>query len=227
VGIAALGLALTVSLAGTAQSGGVAAAGVVLVVGSDRLQSTGGLVGSIASGAVVTGAVVGLVAAVTELVPFSPLVAAGIGIAVGGGLGSVVWLVSLDDEEPDTGETVTVDMDEGDAVPTPEPVDLFEASPDPILFYTETPDGPVVRAVNPAFTDAFGVTSEALDGTPLRDGLFVADDAEAVLEAARASDVFDEVVACETEAGDSEMRLRIAATGRSRTDGYVLYTPVE
>ncbi len=228
VGTVALALASTFALAGLTPPGSAAAAGaLLLVVGGDRFRTTRGLVGSIAAGAVLTAIVVGIVAGVTELVPLSPLLAGGIGLAIGGGLGSVVWLLSLEDEEPDTGETVTVDMAEDEAVPEPEPVDLFEASPDPILFYTETPDGPVVRAVNPAFTETFDVTSEALDGTPLREGVLVAEDAAAVVQAAEAGDAFDRTVTCDTAAGDRPMRLRIAAAGRGRTDGYVLYTAVD
>jgi PAS domain-containing protein len=221
---------LAATLVVTAGSGGLdpATAGVVLLLGSDRMKSFGGLVGSIAAGAIGLGLILWLVATGTTLLPVSALIAAGVGLAVGGGLGSVVWLFAVGDEEVDTGGSVTVDMDgQGAAGPAPEPVDLFEASPDPILFYAETPEGPVVRAVNPAFVSAFGVTSDALDGVPLREGLLVTEGAEDVVAAARAGETFDEVLACEGENGTQSLRVRLAATGRDRTDGYVLYTPTE
>ena len=221
---------LAATLVLTAGSGGLdpVTAGVVLLVGSERVKSIGGLVGSIAAGAVVLGVVLWLVATGTTLLPVTALVAAGVGLAVGGGLGSVVWLFAVGEEDADTGESVTVDMDDqGEAGPAPEPVDLFEASPDPILFFAETPEGPVVRAVNPAFVSAFGVSSEALDGVPLREGLLVSEGAEDVVAAARAGGTFDEVLACEGEDGTQAMRVRLAATGRDRTDGYVLYTPAD
>lgn len=228
MGVPVAVLAATLVVTAGTGVGDPATAGVVLLVGSERIKSIGGLVGSIAAGAVGLGVILWLVATGTTLLPVTALVAAGVGLAVGGGLGSVVWLFAVGDEDVDTGESVTVDMDDqGAAGPTPEPVDLFEASPDPILFYVETPDGPVVRAVNPAFVSTFGVTSEALDGVPLREGLLVTEGAEDVVAAARAGDLFDEVLACEGEDGTQSMRIRIAATGRDRTDGYVLYTQTD
>lgn len=230
VGVASLAFAsILVGVAsGTDAASPEVAGAAVLLVGGDRYRTLGGLVGSIATGALVGGALAWLATTVTGVVSVPSTLATGLGLAVGGGLGSVVWLIGLGDEVEDGTETVTVDM-EGDeaAGPAPEPVDLFEASPDPICFYSEAPEGPVVRAVNPAFTAVFGVSSDALDGVPLREGVLVAERADDVVAAAREGRVFDEVVACETDDGRQPMRVRIAATGRGRTDGYVLYTAVE
>lgn len=215
------GLAGALLAAGAATGSPEAASLAVLsLVGADR-QSLGGLVGSIAAGALAVGALAWLVAEGTGALPMSVPVATGLGLAVGGGLGSLVWLLATDEAETDATETVTVDMaGEDGATPTPEPVDLFEASPDPILYYAG--EGPAVRAVNPAFEAVFGVDGATLEDAPLAEGLQVAE-AEAVVEAARAGDAFDEVVACETADGERRMRLRVAATGGGRTEGYVLY----
>ena len=199
----------------------------LLFVGGDRYRSMTGLVGAIAAGALGLGTVAWLVATQTAIVAAGPTLVTGLGIAVGGGLGSLVWLLGLGDSEATEADTVTVEM-EGDETsqPAPEPVDLFEANPDPICFYAEAADGPVVRAVNPAFERVFGVSSAALDGEPLADGALVGDDGAALVEAARAGRSFDEVCTCETADGERAMRVRIAATGRGRSDGYVLYSPV-
>lgn len=218
--------ALALLVAPTSAAAPDAAVLALLVVGGDRFRSIDGLVGAIAAGAVAVGALCWLVATQTTLIPLSGVLAAGLGLALGGGLGSVVWLAALgDDEGAESTETVTVDMDEADAGREPQPVDLFEASPDPILFYTEGSDGAVVRAVNPAFSRVFGVSSAALDGVPLREGVLVADRASDVVDAARDGRPFDETVPCETDDGERQMRVRIAATGDDRTDGYVLYAP--
>jgi len=199
----------------------------LLFVGGDRYRSTTGLLGAIAAGALGLGAVAWLVATQTAIVAAGPTLVTGLGLAVGGGLGSLVWLLGLGERGAQEADTVTVEMDGDDASePDPEPVDLFEANPDPICFYAEAPDGPVVRAVNPAFERVFGVSSAALDGEPLADGALVVDDGAALVEAARAGRSFDEVCTCETADGERAMRVRIAATGRGRSDGYVLYSPV-
>jgi len=204
------------------------AGATLLFVGGERYRSLGGLVGSIATGALVVGAVAWLVATQTTAVPVEPTLLTGLGLAVGGGLGSVVWLVGLGEEADESTETVTVDMESDESTgPDPEPVDLFEASPDPICFYAEGADGPVVRAVNPAFQRIFGVSSAALDGEPLAEGSLVVDRGDDLVDAARAGRTFDEVLPCETADGERPMRIRIAATGRGRTDGYVLYAPVD
>lgn len=218
-----LAVALLTAPASPGRVSGTLAA-VLLVGTSERALS--GLVGAIAAGAVVLGGVAWLVASQTALVPIDATVAAGLGIAVGGGLGSVAWLLLHGDAAEDSSETVTVDMggDEG-AVPSPTPADLFDANPDPILYYGGDP--PVVRAANPAFESVFGVSGAALDGTPLREGLFVAEDADRIATAAADGEGFDRVLACETEAERRRMRVRLAAAGGDRPAGYVLYTPVE
>jgi len=197
-------------------------AGVVLLalVGLS-VPAAGGVVSYlvwIAAGAGVVGAL-GWAAGVALGLP--PTTLLGAGLAVGGGVGAGARYLTVA-EEAETGEAVTVEMGRnGD--PDPEPVDLFEASPDPILFYGPGEDGrPVVRAANPAFEETMGAETTALAGTPLAEALFVVEDAADAADAVAAGESPAEPVVCETAAGRAEFRLRVAPVGEA---GYVVYAP--
>jgi hypothetical protein len=148
-----------------------------------------------------------------------PAAGFGAGFAVGGGLGAMVRLVVLS-EESDRSETVTVEMDEADDSAGAEPVDLFEASPDPMLYYDDS-DGPTVRAVNPAFEAAFGISTASLADEPLENALMASDGAGAA-EAASQGDRFDGRLSCETTAGTEQFRVRVVPVAPAR--GYVVFT---
>lgn len=225
--VVGLGLAL-LAVVGTGATGESATLAAVLVVGS-RQRSLAGLVGAIAVGALGLGAIAWLLATGMDVVPFGTSVTVGLGLAIGGGLGSVVWLLVVGEEAQDSTETVTVDMsDETPERPSPEPADLFDASPDPIVFFAASQEGPVVLAVNEAFEDAFGVTGSALAETPLADGVLLAEGGDDLATAARDGEPFDRVMPCETDDGHRDMRVRLALTGDpADTGGYVVYTPVD
>lgn len=227
--VLAAALALGAAVAPRPAAVPVPAAFVGLLLATPQRRSLAGLVGSIAVGALVLGGVGWLVATQTAILPFGATVAAGLGLAVGGGLGSVVWLLAIDEAEDTSTEEVTVDMaDEPAEGPSPEPVDLFDASPDPIVFFAGGEGGPVVMAVNAAFEETFGVSGSALAETPLADGLLVAEDAEDLAAAAGAGDSFDRVLTCETDRGERRMRVRLAVTrDPERSGGYVVYTPAD
>ncbi|MFC7077179.1 hypothetical protein [Haloarcula halophila] len=193
-------------------------------------EQDGGRFGSVATMVVWIGAGALLVAggalavgAAVEL-PLSQAVLGGLGVALGGGIGAVGYLVSADDiQRADTGRTGdTVELNE-EEIPSPEPIDLFGGHPDPILYYTDEGYGPVVRAANEAFGDTFDVPPARIAGTPLGETLMTVDsgaiDAESVTD-----DGFETTVACETAAGRKQFRVRSVGDG---TDGYLLYTPVE
>lgn len=227
----ALATGLVIGVAPTADptAGTASLVAAPLLLASPRRKSLAGLVTSIAVGALVLGAVAWVVASQTTLLPLGTTVAAGLGLAVGGGLGSVVWLLGLEETEEASTEEVTVDMaEETTERPTPEPVDLFDASPDPIVFFAGDDGHPVVMAVNAAFEGTFGVSGSALVDTPLADGLLVAEGAEDLAAAAQAGDSFDRVLVCETDDGERRMRVRLAVT-RDPEDsgGYVIYTPTD
>ncbi|WP_324758969.1 hypothetical protein [Haloarcula montana] len=193
-------------------------------------EQDGGRFGSVATMVVWIGAGALLVAggalavgAAVEL-PLSQAVLGGLGVALGGGIGAVGYLVSADDiQQVDTERTGNaVELDE-EEIPAPEPIDLFGGHPDPILYYTDEGYGPVVRAANEAFGDTFDVPPARIAGTPLGETLMTVDsgaiDAESVTD-----DGFDTTVTCETAAGRKQFRVRSVGDG---TDGYLLYTPVE
>lgn len=227
--LAAIAVVAGVAAGGAAKEG-VAVAGLgLLLAGPASRNDLLGHVGWIGVGAAVLGAV-GWVAGTVVDGLLTPILAAGMGIAVGGGLGAVVRLLAVGEPEPTTPETVTVDRtDAGEASrPEPRPADLFEQAPDPILYYGDAGDGPVVRAVNPAFESTFGVSAGAVTDAALGDALMVAERADDLDEAARKGGGFDAVVDCETPDGTRPMRVRVAAdTSGEATDGYVLYTPTE
>ncbi|MHB9288149.1 PAS domain-containing protein [Halobacteriales archaeon Cl-PHB] len=228
VGALAAVAVVAVVAAGGAASGVTAAGLAVLLAGPAGRDGVLGHVGWIAAGAVALGAVGFVTGTVVEGF-LTPVLAAGMGIAVGGGLGAVVRLLAVGETEPTTPETMTVGNDGADRTtsqPEPRPADLFEHAPDPILYYGDAGDGPVVRAVNPAFESTFGVSANAVTDAALSDAAMVTERAADLDAAARDGGGFDAVVDCETPDGTRQMRIRVAADAAGgTTDGYVLYTP--
>lgn len=182
------------------------------------------LVGWIGAGAAVFG-LVGLAIAMAFVSEVPPAAGLGAGIAVGGGFGAVVRLLGFEQVE-DT-EDVTIDLDRDTVdVPAPEPADLFEASPDPMLYYDDDGNGPVVRAANPAFAEMFDVPVDDTIGAELAETL--ATDPQAVVDAAAAGTPFDDTRSCETGNGERPFRVRVVPVDvASGTRGYVVYTPVD
>jgi PAS domain-containing protein len=214
--VAAGALALVIP-AGTHDFAGLA----VLVAGPAIPRTLRGLVAAIVVGTAAIGAIAaGVVTAVGG--PLSPTVAAGVGAAVGGGVGSAVWLfVAADDAEEET----DVSIDVGEAAPAPQPADLFEANPDPILF-VGGPD-PSVLAANPAFGEVFGVDPDDVAGRPLVESLHVETESDAIAAAVAAGRAFEATVACETAEGPGNRRVRVVPTGGAHGAAYVVYGPVE
>ena len=114
------------------------------------------VVGWIAVGAVSLATVLAVLDTVVAL-PFSREVAVGLGLALGGGIGGAARLFrpATRAESPD--RTITVDATE---TPKPEPADLFDGHPDPVLYYVAKGHGPVVRAANDAFGETFDVPTD-------------------------------------------------------------------
>ncbi len=175
------------------------------------------VVGWIAVGAVSLAAVLAVLDTVVVL-PFSREVAVGLGLALGGGIGGVARLFrpGAPAESPD--RTITVDAPE---TPKPEPSDLFDGHPDPVLYYVAEGHGPVVRAVNEAFGETFDVPTARIEGTPLSEALLVTGDETVGADTVMAGGL-DRIVDCETTAGAERFRLRTVAGGET---GYLLYTP--
>jgi PAS domain-containing protein len=221
------GALLAVSVVAGSPDTASVAAGPLLVVGVVGRGDLGRLVVWIAGGAVLGGLLLWGLGEVGPL-DVAPDLLAGSGIAVGGGLGGVLRLLAVGDRSPDGAETVTFDRsgEEDGAAPEPRPADLFEASPDPIVFFDDSGDGPVVRAVNPAYESVFGVRTAAVDDAALADALKVTDDADAIVAAARDGDGYRDWLECETVDGRAEFAIRLATVSDDRgTRGYVLYTP--
>ncbi|WP_225335448.1 hypothetical protein [Halomicrobium urmianum] len=192
-----------------------ATAAVLLATSTRRFEGVTGLAGSLLAGAAIGG---GLGLALAELAAVGSAVAAGLGVALGGGVGAVAqYALAGTDEASD--EHVTVDMEEPDR--SPQPADLFDGHPDPILYVVDEGHGPVVRAANAAYADAFGVGTDGVTGAPLAEALF-APDADGVAAEVSDGEAVDRRVACETPGGDRAFRLRWSGTG---DDGYLLFTP--
>ena len=181
------------------------------------------MLGWIVLGAAVVAAGTLAVEATVEI-PLSRAAVFGLGLALGGGLGAVGRLLTAGEPERSDpeGETMTVAVDE-DEPPAPQPSDLFDEHPDPLLYFADEGHGPIVRAANDAFGATFDVPTDRLAGTPLSEALLVTEgdghDPAAVTEAG-----FETTVTCETATGTETFRLR---TVGSDADGYLLYTPVE
>lgn len=202
----------------------LAASGIL--TGDSGLRGDGALsvVGWLAAGALAGGAVGWAVA--TVVAPGIAGLGLGLGLAVGGGFGAVLKLVVLDRTEPEPPESVTVTG--GAETPSPQPADLFEDHPDPVLYYDDAGDGPVVRAANGAFEETFGVTASAVEGSALADATMVVARTGDVVDAAAAGDGFEARLDCETATGVDPFRVRVVAVGDDAgTRGYVLYSPVE
>ena len=178
------------------------------------------IVGWIGAGAISLAAVLLALDLVVNL-PFSRQVALVLGLAMGGGLGGVANFLREGETVQVSDETMTVDVDP-DTTPEPQPADLFDGHPDPVLYYSEAGHGPVVRAANRAFGEMFDVPPGRLEETPLSEAMLVAG-GESVAVNRVTSGSLDTVVACEIPDGIQRFRLR--SVGSDRT-GYLLYTPV-
>jgi hypothetical protein len=186
--------------------------------GGPRLGDLLTVVGWIAIGAVSLATVLAVLDTVLVL-PFSRDVAIGLGLALGGGIGGVARLFRASETTDAPDQTMTVDVDS--EVTTPEPADLFDGHPDPVLYYAAEGHGPVVRAANDAFGETFDVPVERIEGTPLSEALLVTGD-ETVDDDAVTAGGLDRLVDCETTAGTGRFRLRTIVNGET---GYLLYTP--
>ena len=153
--------------------------------------------------------------------PIPGQVAVGLGLALGGGLGGVARLFRAEDTGT-SDETMTISTAATETT-APEPADLFDGHPDPVLYYASEGHGPVVRAANPAFAETFDVPADRLAGTPLSEALLVAGEATVDADAVTAG-ALDRVVSCETTAGTARFRLRTIDGERA---GYLLYTPAD
>jgi hypothetical protein len=166
------------------------------------------------------GAVIGYLGAMVLPVPLAATAAAGLGVALGGGAGVLSRSVSGADPTPP--DAVTVSM-EREADPAPEPADLFENHPDPLVYVIDEGNGPVVRAANPAFEATFELPMAALTGTPLAETLRM-DNAESVADAVGAGRDLGDRQECETAEGPRQFRLRWVG---GETDGYLLFTAAD
>lgn len=234
LGVGLGGAAVTGLLSGgptTANLGGSTLAASLLVVGLSGRHNLLDLSGWIAGGAILGGVLLyGVGALLAPSIAIELLV--GAGVAVGGGLGGVTRLLGVGEGTTTTAEadTFTAGSDEATEASTPEPrpADLFEASPEPILYYDDAGDGPVVRAVNPAFETAFGVSAAAVEDAALGDALMTTADTEAIVAAASAGDAYAGTVTCETATAARAFAIRLASVSdEAGSRGYVLYTAVD
>lgn len=187
--------------------------------GGPQLGSLLTVVGWIAIGAVSLAAALFALDSVVAL-PFSRAVAIGLGLALGGGIGGVARLFRADEAVDTADQTMTVDVD--NSAPTnPEPADLFDGHPDPVLYYAAEGHGPVVRAANGAFGETFDIPANRIEGTPLSEALLVTGEETVGADAVTAGGL-DRLVDCETTTGTERFRLRTIGNGRT---GYLLYTP--
>lgn len=227
------GPAVAVVAAAAVLLGGIGDAGTaapILVAGVAGRHNLGELLAWIAGGAVVLGAVV-YGATMVVNVPLATPLAVGFGAAIGGGLAGSIRMLALGEGESsaDSTETMTVDMDdeEGTMAPDPRPADLFEASPDPLVYYDDSGEGPVVLAVNPAFEATFGIGADAVENAALADALVGDLDASALVAAAADDEAVRRRVSCDTDSGTREFLLRLVpVTAASGVRGYVVYTRI-
>jgi hypothetical protein len=188
--------------------------------GRHRLGSLAAVVGWIGVGAVVLATVALAVQSVFSL-GLSEQVTVGLGLALGGGLGGVSYILVTDSPGETTDETMTVSPDV-EQTSEPQPVDLFDGHPDPVLYFADEGHGPVVRAANEAFGTTFDVPSDRLDGTALSEALLVAGIDEVDAETVSTTDI--DVVALST-ALDEPRQFRLRTAGVPST-GYLLLTPL-
>lgn len=188
--------------------------------GGPQLGSLITVVGWIAVGALTLAAVLLALDSVVAL-PFPRQVAIGLGLALGGGIGGVARLFRADEAAETPDQTMTVDVDASET-PAPEPADLFDGHPDPVLYYAAEGHGPVVRAANDAFGERFDVPVERIEGTPLSEALLVTGEETVDADAVVAGGL-DRIAECETTAGTERLRLRTVTSGET---GYLLYTPL-
>jgi hypothetical protein len=188
--------------------------------GQHRLGSLAAVIGWIGAGAVVLATVALVVQSVFTL-GLSEQVTVGLGLAIGGGLGGVSYLLVTDSPGETADETMTVST-ETEQASEPQPIDLFDGHPDPVLYFVGEGHGPVVRAANEAFGTTFDVPSDRLDGTALSEALLVAGIDEVDAETVSATDL--DVVALST-AHDEPRRFRLRTAGVPSA-GYLLLTPL-
>ncbi|WP_336337768.1 hypothetical protein [Haloarcula brevis] len=188
--------------------------------GRRRLGSLAAILGWIGAGAVVLATVALLVQSTLSL-GLSEQVTVGLGLALGGGVGGVSYLLFTDSPGESADETVSVSAD-AEATPEPQPVDLFDGHPDPVLYFADDGHGPVVRAANEAFGTTFDVPADRLTGTALSEALLVAGIDEVDAESVNTADL--DVVALST-AHDEPTRFRLRTAGVPST-GYLLLTPL-
>jgi hypothetical protein len=221
-------LGLAVLWTGSSPDTAVAVAGPLLLAAStgDSIGLRGQLLWIL--GAAIVGGGLGYAVAMLAA-PAATTIALGFGIAVGGGLGAVGRLLVVGETNAQQPETVTVGSTSDEtSVPDPQPVDLFEENPDPVLYFDDSGDGPVVRAANPAFEETFGVGGDAVENAALADALMLSERADDIVTAASEAGSANAVVTCETPDGDQPFRVRTAALARrGSTRGYVLYTATE
>ena len=184
-----------------------------------RLNGVAGVVGWIGVGSVTLAAIM-LAADSFVSLPVNRPVAIGLGLALGGGLGAVANLLQDGETATQAEEPLTATTQQ--STPQPQPEDLFDGHPDPVIYYADAGHGPVARAVNEAFGETFAVPTDRLAGTPLSEALLVTGDSQLDAETIVDGDV-DTRLTCETADGESVFRLRTVGSG---TTGYLLYTPV-
>lgn len=174
----------------------------------------------ILAGAIVSGGFGWLLA---TAVGATPAVGGAAGIAAGGGLGAALRLLVYPSAQRRR-ETVTVEMGDGEA--GAEPLDLFEAHPDPLCYYTGG-ETPTVRAVNPAYEETFGISASTIEEADL-DGALMTTETGPFVEAATDGATYETTVVCETASGEKQYLVRvIPIAGAADSRGYVLYTPHE
>lgn len=188
--------------------------------GRQRLGSLAAVAGWIGAGAIFFGTVALAVQSVLSL-GLSEQVTVGLGLAIGGGFGGVSYLVVTDSNRDRADQTMTVPT-EPVQTPEPQPVDLFDGHPDPVLFFADEGHSPVVRAANDAFGTMFDVPPDRLNGTALSEALLVAGIDEVDTEAVCSADL-DTVAISTVQDEPTKFRLRTAGVP---TAGYLVFTPV-
>lgn len=234
---AAVTVAVGAALALVGASGGAApgavgtdltlAAPLVVGVALGGREGLGALVGGIVGGALIGGGA-GFLAHTMISLPFTQFGAAGMGVALGGGLGGLTYFLSVGEADQPDESGVRVDMGRDDD-PEPRPADLFDDHPDPVLYVADEGGGPVVRAANAAYGETFDLPTDALSGAPLTEVLRPADDGSddagaELRDALAAGETVDRDLALATARGVARFRVRSVG---NPADGYLLFTPVE